>query len=266
MNRDPVRWPQRSPLPKGAETGADRDRGGHRVPASTKSAPQRSGDEHGLAQHAGQVAASTKSAPQRSGDWTGRGPFRPAAAASTKSAPKRSGDTPSTRAGFATGSPQRSPLPTGAETIHVLAEDAARLEASTKSAPHRSGDWRRGTGAYHVGQPQRSPLPTGAETLMEDPLTPGVPIEPQRSPLPTGAETPRRRRSPSQRPRLNEVRSPQEQRPDTGEGLIRHGLPQRSPLPTGAETDHAHPVAGALVASTKSAPHRSGEVESRIVV
>lgn len=25
--------------------------------------------------------------------------------------------------------------------------------------------------------------------LMEDPLTPGVPIEPQRSPLPTGAET-----------------------------------------------------------------------------
>ena len=84
-------WPQRSPLPKGAETEVGPEPG-----------------PVGL--------ASTKSAPQRSGDTEDDGGSRVRRAASTKSAPQRSGDYSLGVAMDASVQPQRSPLPKGAET------------------------------------------------------------------------------------------------------------------------------------------------------
>ena len=130
--------------------------------------------------------------------------------------------------------PQRSPLPTGAETEGTFGGDTLSA-ASTKSAPHRSGDLGRIETRRFARAPQRSPLPTGAETggvfIPVDRL-----VMPQRSPLPTGAETGSARRSCSHPARLNEVRSPQQRRP-------RLFAEDRC----------------SLAASTKSAPHRSGD-------
>ena len=132
--------------------------------------------------------------------------------------------------------PQRSPLPTGAET-HVLAEDAARLEASTKSAPHRSGDPDRGlpVDAAVAASTKSAPHRSGDQ----EEAMPGA--------APAG---------------LNEVRSPQERRPArVVSRSSRQSSPQRSPLPTGAETLQSVTSGIRLTtASTKSAPHRSGDV------
>ena len=138
--------------------------GHHRVRcASTKSAPHRSGDACAssggcgltglnevrspqerrpgrVADDHGGVPASTKSAPHRSGDRVGHHERHRGLHASTKSAPHRSGDTRDLATVTSPGSPQRSPLPTGAETDG--------LDVSSQV----------------IGKPQRSPLPTGAET------------------------------------------------------------------------------------------------------
>ena len=136
--------------------------------------------------------------------------------------------------------------------------------ASTKSAPHRSGDPARlrrheGLGvASTKSAPHRSGDPAVASS------TSVRSAAPQRSPLPTGAETPvhgwaRRSRLAG----LNEVRSPQERRPArtrracpmTGCSLNEVRSPQERRLPGREEGGH-----GADAASTKSAPHRSGDV------
>ena len=133
-------------------------------PASTKSAPQRSGDHAPTVGDDGSTRASTKSAPQRSGDKRLDGGAHHGFGASTKSAPQRSGDSHSAVSTPTGGSgPQRSPLPKGAETSRIGGARAAltRLNevrspkerrrvwgavrgpgaaASTKSAPQRSGD------------------------------------------------------------------------------------------------------------------------------
>ena len=161
-------------------------------PASTKSAPHRSGDSHHNAGQGPRTAHRLNEvrSPQERRPW-GPPPISVLARnASTKSAPHRSGDfwpatwaaptrslnevrSPQERRPEQTAAymkrastPQRSPLPTGAETRTIMQGRVHALRtASTKSAPHRSGDhggplrsqcWR--------GMPQRSPLPTGAET------------------------------------------------------------------------------------------------------
>ncbi len=63
--------------------------------------------------------------------------------ASTKSAPHRSGDNPGSMPSTERPRPQRSPLPTGAETQGATVEGVVVGRASTKSAPHRSGDVRQ---------------------------------------------------------------------------------------------------------------------------
>ena len=113
------------------------------------------------------------------------------------------------------------------------------VRASTKSAPHRSGDPRprRGCGPPRGLNEVRSPQ--------------------ERRPRPRAA-------SRCRRCRLNEVRSPQERRPGRGNAWGRACGPQRSPLPTGAETcARGLEVLAAVVASTKSAPHRSGDSSIR---
>ena len=108
--------------------------------ASTKSAPQRSGDGRldGGAHHG--FGASTKSAPQRSGDARRVEELVHDLPASTKSAPQRSGDTgPARRRGARAG----------------LNE--------VRSPKERRRDLSGGVGA-EADLPQRSPLPKGAET------------------------------------------------------------------------------------------------------
>ena len=229
--------PQRSPLPTGAETRVDaRPVQVRSRPASTKSAPHGSGDCRGRGQRA-PVVASTKSAPHGSGDGEPGGRRRDALLlASTKSAPHGSGD-------------QRA-------EVRVAHRDLPA--ASTKSAPHGSGDG--GVGEVFAGEfvPQRSPLPTGAETG-------GGGCRPRRRRRLNEVRSPRERRQSAStpwpaRPRLNEVRSPRERRQAWATRLsASKPTPQRSPLPTGAETDDRADPAGAVGASTKSAPHGSGD-------
>ena len=160
------------------------------------------------------------------------------------------------------------------------------MTASTKSAPHRSGDQAR---AHAVATdellPQRSPLPTGAETRgLQSPRAglcrlnevrspqerrqPGVDAQHGTAPASTKSAPHRsgdsgcHGRGRRGGPRLNEVRSPQERRrpPDRIHGPATE--PQRSPLPTGAETSARSHTWSRHGASTKSAPHRSGDSTS----
>ena len=135
--------PQRSPLPKGAETVVV---GGPRV---------------------GVEVASTKSAPQRSGDG-GRDARRPGSPASLnevrspkerRQAARRRG-TPRVWRLNEVRSPKERRQPLRREHTH------RRLRASTKSAPQRSGDVADRWGTRGAHTPQRSPLPKGAETRM----------------------------------------------------------------------------------------------------
>ena len=202
--------PQRSPLPTGAETPVREVPHGV-VRASTKSAPQRSGDHTLCPVSAIKVDASTKSAPKAA--ETATPPTTPASDSGLNEArsPKERRPGAVSADTSVLAPPQRSPLPKGAET-------------STRSAPpYRS-------------TPQRSPLPKGAETgrLRRGVRCPGRGLNEVRSPK-------ERRPCSTQHPGHacchNEVRSPKEQRPsparNTGSGSSR---PQRSPLPKGAET------------------------------
>ena len=211
--------PQRSPLPKGAETGGSERRHVSLGAASTKSAPQRSGDVH-EERAAVPLDASTKSAPQRSGD-------RAASAwcALSRSWPQRSplpkgAETVLDPASGSRMLPQRSPLPKGAETVtgsehgvrvvpastksapqrsgdvgvEVLGH--AELDASTKSAPQMSGDCACGFEvlAAVVASTKSAPERSGdTDTHIQTPSGHGMP---QRSPLPKGTETSRTRRCP----------------------------------------------------------------------
>ena len=135
--------------------------------ASTKSAPHRSGDRRIAAGLPRPLPGSLNEvrSPQERRRADPSGVVRQEHA-STKSAPHRSGDSPML-AGSARSTvvPQRSPLPTGAETA-----PSAFVVRPT-------------------GSPQRSPLPTGAETAFPAASLTRCRNWPQRSPLPTGAET-----------------------------------------------------------------------------
>ena len=207
-------WPQRSPLPEGAETHVSVSVVQPEGPASTKSAPRRSGDCRMTACSGYLSSASTKSAPRRSGDTSGRLQVVQVVRGLNE---------------------VRSPKER--RRAHISdSERLALISASTKSAPRRSGDCSaqglcsRGRVASTKSAPRRSgDNPTGIKVLDSE-------TEPQRSPLPEGAET---RLGPTGGRcslRLNEVRSPKERRPIRD--AIRDGMsmPQRSPLPEGAET------------------------------
>ena len=179
--------PQRSPLPTGAETGADG--GVHEAPvdASTKSAPHRSGDSH---HNAGQGPRTA----HRLNEVRSPQERRPEQTAAYMKRPS---------------TPQRSPLPTGAETEVVLHGPPLR-RASTKSAPHRSGDSGLRLPLVSQSPPQRSPLPTGAETPHGGEYTVDALASTKSAPHRSGDGGPRPGRW--RRPGLNEVRSPQERR------------------------------------------------------
>ncbi len=212
--------------------------------ASTKSAPQRSGDGRPPRGHPdGRVGASTKSAPQRSGDrpppltsWPGwrlnevrspkerrhsDGPVprHPARRASTKSAPQRSGDRDTDHSRAVSSRPQRSPLPKGAETAQAETTAATRWCLNEVRSPkERRPAGRPGAhlraGASTKSAPQRS----GDFILKSLRLT--APGGPQRSPLPKGAETVALAASCPVPSGLNEVRSPKERRrPSPGSGV-----------------------------------------------
>ncbi len=112
--------------------------------ASTKSAPHRSGDPARLRRHEGLGVASTKSAPHRSGD--------PAVASSTS---------------VRSAAPQRSPLPTGAETpVHGWARRSrlAGLNEVRSPQERRPARTRRacpmtGCSLNEVRSPQERRLP-----------------------------------------------------------------------------------------------------------
>ena len=250
--------PQRSPRPKGAETVVPEDV----VPAhcaSTKSAPQRSGDPGpsgttpppcGLNEvrspmerrHGPRTVPRTRRRSRCLNEVRSPKERRLVAGvrdlvlalASTKSAPQRSGDRDIHPLAFST--PQRSPLPQRSGDRSRRHDGTLGNGASTKSAPQRSGDWSRCTTvtvraclnefrspkerrlgisdwAGRRFMPQRSPLPKGAETGAVRLGWEKVSQTPQRSPLPKGAET---------------------------SGLTHAAeymaQPQRSPLPEGAET------------------------------
>jgi len=155
----------------------------HRDPASTKSAPQRSGDSEG-----GRLtlvrAASTKSAPQRSGDPCWRGLRGPPSGLNEVRSPKER--RPRTR--------KRSHAP-------PLSLNEVR---SPKERRRRSG-----RNPDQWASPQRSPLPKGAETPRMTAEVAFV-VPPQRSPLPKGAETTASAWQWTPPSNLNEVRSPKE--------------------------------------------------------
>ena len=204
-------------------------------PASTKSAPHRSGDSHHNAGQGPRTAHRLNEvrSPQERRPW-GPPPISVLARnASTKSAPHRSGDfwpatwaaptrslnevrSPQERRPEQTAAymkrpstPQRSPLPTGAETEVVLHGPPLR-RASTKSAPHRSGDSGLRLPLVSQSPPQRSPLPTGAETPHGGEYTVDALASTKSAPHRSGDGGPRPGRW--RRPGLNEVRSPQERR------------------------------------------------------
>ena len=131
--------------------------------------------------------------------------------------------------------------------------------ASTKSAPHRSGDPDGLPMTTAVCPPQRSPLPTGAETAL-DTMSGTVAFMPQRSPLPTGAETPATSPPSRLRARLNEVRSPQERRRTASTCPARSSASLNEVRSPQERRRRVHPgPRGRDPASTKSAPHRSGD-------
>ena len=192
----------------------------------------------GVGNTAEHTSTSTKSAPRRNGA-PGRG--RPVRAytrrASTKSAPRRSGDCWWCWRGWsARCSPQRSPLPEGAETV-----GPRRPAPPTGLNEVRSPKERRPSSAA-CSRPQPTSLNEVRSPKERRPLFVHDNVvlvnEPQRSPLPEGAETSGTSSVSSPRmPGLNEVRSPKERR-------------------------HRHRVRHEdrrLPASTKSAPRRSGD-------
>ncbi|MGW9719971.1 hypothetical protein ACUXOP_002114, partial [Micrococcus aloeverae] len=161
--------PQRSPLHKGAETRRHRRRG-HPLPASTKSAPQRSGDRWRVGPGPGLTRLNEVRSTKERRLPAGAGHHGPREA-STKSAPQRSGDCSSL--------PLHGLSLLGLNEVRSTKErrpqgrgpQPRRPPASTKPAPQRSGDI--GTDPETravVGMPQRSPLPKGAETH----LSPGA--------------------------------------------------------------------------------------------
>ncbi len=159
--------------------------------------------------------------------------------ASTKSAPHRSGDRR-----IAAGLPR--PLPGSLNEVRSPQErrradpsGVVRQEhASTKSAPHRSGD----RAVRLLGQAHRLASTKSAPHRSGDARSRGGRTR-------CGC-------------RLNEVRSPQERRRLADQVRKGDQVPQRSPLPTGAgrQTVQARQLRRA---STKSAPHRSGDNHGR---
>ncbi len=228
--------------------------------ASTKSAPQRSGDPR-LPRTGLPAPASTKSAPQRSGD-RGAGPRPPCASRLNEVR------SPKERRRRGRGGRPRSPAGLNEVRSPKKRRRPRRRRGSGPGGPGlnevRSPKERRRGRVVAVDNrelPQRSPLPKGAETdpgecvagaddastksapqrsgdVLSIPIA-ASPPPPQRSPLPKGAET-----------SLDRRRSPH---------TIRR--PQRSPLPKGAETGGPPGSVGdaECAASTKSAPQRSGD-------
>ena len=179
--------PQRSPLPEGAETVETGRYPGYEG-ASTKSAPRRSGDPGAPVGRYPGAPASTKSAPRRSGDRPGRRLVIDAHDASTKSAPRRSGDKVAPGEASDPDSPQRSPLPEGAETRRSILRRWTRVCLNEVRSPKERRPIAMPPFGNTLRQPQRSPLPEGAETAC--PCTPSATLS-----------------------GLNEVRSPKERRP-----------------------------------------------------